>query len=571
MPKTNPPSEEKLEEHRKKKLLKEEMRKLARDRLAKKRRAIAKATRAKRIARVIPQAISEEDRVEVDPATKVLAKRKLQRRRLIEFISEFHPKYQAGWVHYDICAKLEKFMADVAAGKSPRLMILMPPRHGKSQIASKLFPAWLLGHHPGWEVMATSYNLSLALDFSREVRGVIRSEAYKQLFPHTKLSAEYQAAEAWKLQSETGVGAGGYIAAGIGGPITGKGAHVLIIDDPVKNAEEADSPEMREKNWNWYNSTAYTRLAPGGGVLIIQTWWHDDDLAGRVQQMMAEDSEADQFEIVKYPAIAEEDEEFRLKGEPLHPERYNLEQLLKIQRQLGGPAGRWWSALYQQNPVPQEGANFKASDFMWYTERPYLGNCHLYGSWDFAIGEKRTNDWTVGIIAAFDPDGRIWILHMERYRSSDQPRTADMIINMYQDWENVRLIAVEDGQIWKGVSSHFEAKKRSRNIYPTIMPLTPLTDKIIRAQPLQGMMQSHMVYFPKNAEWAGTMKKELLRFPGGIHDDMVDALAWLVRMILTQAPPARPKPPRSRAEKTVAEKVKALRTGGMGGSGHMAA
>ena len=227
----------------------------------------------------------------------------LARRRLLAFTQKINPRYLPGWVHEDICRRLERFSREVEEGKSPRLMLLMPPRHGKSELASRVFPAWHLGRCPDHEFIACSYNVSLAMSFSRKVKEVIVDPVYEAIFD-TRLHPDFQAAEEWAIKGHRG----GYVAAGVGGGITGKGAHILTIDDPIKNAEEAASADLREKLWEWYTSTAYTRLAPGGGVLIIQTWWHDDDLAGRVQQAMKDDPEADQFEVVKYPAIAEADE-----------------------------------------------------------------------------------------------------------------------------------------------------------------------------------------------------------------------------------------------------------------------
>jgi hypothetical protein len=195
-----------------------------------------------------------------------MASRIMSRRRLLPLVQRMNDRYMAGWVHEDICRRLERFSDDVAAGLSPRLMILMPPRHGKSELASVNFPAWHLGRHPEHEFIACSYNLSLAMKFSRMVKQIINDVAYKPVFPLLTLDQNNQSTEEWGITGERG----GYVAAGIGGPITGKGAHVLVIDDPVKNAEEADSGDGREKVWEWYLSTAYTRLAPGGGVLIIQ-------------------------------------------------------------------------------------------------------------------------------------------------------------------------------------------------------------------------------------------------------------------------------------------------------------
>lgn len=559
--------DDKVERHRQEKMLRGELKKIAKSRFAQRDR-MRKARKAKENqAKILPKII--EVPVEVDGPTKELAARTLQRRRLIEFVQEFHPKYLPGWVHYDICRKLEQFSKDVAEGKSPRLMILMPPRHGKSQLASKLFPAWHLGHNSSHEIIACSYNVSLALDFSREVRGVLRSSRFATLFPDTKLDPEFQAAEAWKLTSPTGVGAGGYVAAGIGGPINGKGAHVLIVDDPIKNAEEAESVDHLAKIATWFDSTAYTRLAPGGGVLIIQTWWSDLDLAGRLQEEMRADPEADQYEIVKYPAIAIEDEEFRVKGEVLHAARYPLSAIEKIKRKLGGDKGRYWNALYQQNPIPDEGAYFTQSMMRYRNELPPLESCYVYQAWDFAIGEKRQNDWTVGVTIALDFDDVAHLVELRRFRSADQLKIADEILGMYRNYTRVVQIGVEDGQIWRGVKTHLDKRIQEERVYPYIEPLTPYTDKTVRARPLQGRMQQQKVTLPHEAPWLGQFMKEFLRFPAGMHDDMVDAMAWVVHLTLGKAPPHRPSVKNRPMDRSVAEKVRVM--GRLGSGNAMAA
>lgn len=564
--------EQKVEAHRQEKVLKAEIKRLAKKRYEKRLKQSHSAARASARKKLIPQ-VTEDKPIAVDAATKELASRILQRRRLIEFVKGFHPRYKAGWLHHDICRRLEKFSRDVEAGLSPRLMILVPPRHGKSQIGSKLYPAWHLGQYPHHEVIACSYNISLAMEFSREVRGVIRTDKYQQLFPNAKLDLEFQGAEAWKLRSPTGVGSGGYVAAGIGGPINGKGAHVFVIDDPIKNPEEADNAEHREKIWNWYIGLAYTRLAPGGGMLVIQTWWHDDDLAGRLQQMGKDDPEADQFEVVKYPAIAEEDEEFRAKGDALHEERYDLTALLRIQRTQGGPTSRWWSAVYQQNPVPNEGAMFTRNMWVYRQERPDLSQCYIYQAWDFAIGVKRINDWTVGVTIAVDPDDKAHIIDLVRFKEGDQLVIADRLLDAFEAYKEyrVQVVGVEKGQIWHGVKGHLEKRMKERHLYPLIDELQPLTDKTVRARPLQGRMSQRMVTFPVGVEWVDILIKELLRFPGGIHDDTVDALSWAVTMLLSRAPPRRHQPPAHRRELTVAEKLRRMGLGSGSQNSAMAA
>jgi hypothetical protein len=237
---------------------------------AARRRALTKASNAARNeAKKLQEIARDEEIREVNEARRELAQRELCRKYLLASILRFNPQYLAGWVHKDICVRLEKFMHDIEDGKNPRLMLQMPPRHGKSTIASQEFPAWVLGHHPEWEIMGCSYAESLALDFSRAVRERLRDTEYHVLFKDTKLDRDNSNAQGWKTTKK-----GGFLPAGVGGAITGKGAHILIIDDPVKNSQEAESETTRESISNWYDSTAYTRLAPGGGVLIIQTRWH---------------------------------------------------------------------------------------------------------------------------------------------------------------------------------------------------------------------------------------------------------------------------------------------------------
>ena len=223
-----------------------------------------------------------------DPMAE-LAARELCRRRFLPFIQRFRPKYKAGWVHADICRRFERFLKDVEDGKEPRLLLMMPPRSGKSEISSRHFAAWALGHHPDWEIIAASHTSSLTMSFSRYLRDLMSDPAYSAIFPDAVLDPASRAVENWNLKK-----GGGYLAAGVGTGITGRGAHILLLDDLVKDIEAADSLTIRDNTWEWYISTAYTRLAPGGGVLGLMTWWHDDDWAGRIQQAM-QAGEGDKF------------------------------------------------------------------------------------------------------------------------------------------------------------------------------------------------------------------------------------------------------------------------------------
>lgn len=523
-------------------------------------------------ARVGMQKLRRKRSAKTAAAERELAERELARRRIIPFIKRFNDKYDDGWVHHDICRRLEKFYQDVEDGKAPRLMLFMPPRHGKSEIASKNFPAWALGKNPELEIIASSYAVSLPIDFSRKVRGIIRDPAYKTVFPKTQLDPESSAAEGWKTKA-----GGGYVAAGVGGGITGKGAHIAIIDDPIKDAEEADSETIREKVWDWYGSTLYTRLAPGGGVLVIQTRWHDDDLAGRlIAELKAQikegapQEEIDDWEIVSYPAIATEDEylgpkgdilyrdsdgdtyhtlsgkvvdlgkakarKLRRKGDALHPARFNLTRLLKIRRTL---QPRHWSALYQQNPVPDEGVYFKKNMLRTVESLPQLSSLRLFAAWDLAVGEKQTNDYTVGVVGGLDWNDQMYIIDVVRFRG-DTHAITEAILNLYQKYEP-DYVGIEQGQIELAIGPQMKKRMGERRIYPVFDDsLRPISDKQIRARPLQGRMQQGMVYFPANAPWMEDVEHELLRFPGGVHDDIVDALAWMARMALKHEGPTKP-------------------------------
>lgn len=488
---------------------------------------------------------------------KQLARRTLANRDLLYFTTLTHPNYMPGWVHKDIAKRLMRFSRQVAEGNSPRLMLLMPPRHGKSELASIRFPAWHLGHNPTHEVINVGYNLDLPMKFSRKVREVVESVDYSNIFPDVSVNPNIRSAESWQLLT-----GGSFTAAGVGGGVTGKGCHVLIVDDPLKNMEEADSAGIREKLEDWYQSTAYTRLAPGGGVLLIQTCWHDDDLAGRLLEAARRDPEADQFEVVRYPALAEKFEYrhsetleamsmedyvppdelgqgwvfIRAPGEPLHEARYPASALKRIKATL---TPRIWSALYQQSPVPDEGMYFRAEYFVHQQVMPDPQGLNFFFAWDFAIGEKQTNDYTVGTAIGQDQFGLFYVFEVCRFRG-DSFTIVQHILDMYKRWLPYAADTVtgfEDGQIFKAIEPLLKKAMNETNSYFPYELLKPLSDKSVRARVLQGLMQQHRIVFPAEADWLSTAKQELLRFPAGAHDDIVDSLAWNARLSVDKTPP----------------------------------
>ena len=476
-----------------------------------------------------------------------VASRVLARRNLIHFIQRFKPNYEAGWVHQDIARRLEAFSKDVADRKSPRLMILMPPRHGKSEMASVRFPAWHLGHYPDHEIINCGYNMDLPMRFSRWVREIVREKSFQVLFENCVIDPESQSAEAWNTLM-----GGGFTAAGVGGGITGKGAHVLIIDDPIKNQEEADSILTRDNLWSWYWSTAYTRLAPGGGVLVIQTWWNDDDLAGRLQGEGLE-----KFDVVRYPALAEqyeyEDETgvilrfeteteqqglkfLRSPGEALHEARYS-KVMLENYRENMPP--RTWSALYQQNPIPDEGIFFQKSWLKYEAQPAVAYQRNVYQAWDFAFGEKQSNDYTVGVTLVQDENDTLHLVDVDRFKG-DTYEVAHRIIEMALKWGSEPTapltLGFEEGQHWLALKPTLEKLMSERRYYPPYELLKTLHKKEVRARGLQGRLQQGRMWFPENARFTRDVVQELLRFPGGAHDDIVDALAHAANLCLTKSP-----------------------------------
>jgi predicted phage terminase large subunit-like protein len=493
---------------------------------------------------------AEGDMPAMDAAKQELARRALSKDHLLPFIMRFNDKYDPGWVHKDICDKLEWFSAAVAAKQSPRLMIFMPPRHGKSEIGSRSFPAWHLGRYPHHEFIGCSYGSDLANGFSRKVRDLVRDAGFGHIFGECRVNKDSQSVEQWLTTA-----GGGYSAAGVGGPITGKGAHVLVIDDPVKNRADAESGTSREAVWDWYTSTAYTRLAPGGGVLVILTRWHDDDLAGRLLRKQAE-GEGDEWVVVEYPAEAVHDELFRKAGDPLHAERYDTEALARIKRAVGP---RDWQALYQQNPTPDDGDYFNKGMFQWYGPQdiPPYTDMNFYTAWDFAIGEKEQNDYSVGITVGVDKNDRAYVVDIQRGHWGTM-ELVDKVLEVYRVWRPA-ITGLERGHIEMTLRPFIDKRIREERLTSFyIEELNPgKRDKIARARSIQGRMQQGLVYFRKNCNATAGMVAEMMRFPNGIHDDTVDAMAWLGQMLSLLVRPRETKAPPKKSWKDKLNKLAA--------------
>ncbi len=434
-------------------------------------------------------------------AQELLARRKA-RVGLLAFTEYTNPAYVAAPHHWLIADALES----VERGECKRLMICMPPRHGKSELASRRFPAWYLGRKAHRQIIAASYNGDLANDFGREVRNIVHSPEFGALFA-AQLAQDSKAANRWHTDK-----GGMYVAAGVGTAITGRGADVLLIDDPFKDREEADSELRRQRVWDWYTSTAYTRLMPDGAIVVINTRWHDDDLSGRL--LSEQDSGGDKWQVLSLPAI-------NGKGEALWADWYPLSRLEEIRGVL--PA-RDWNALYQQNPIPDDGDYFKSGWFGEYEALPE--NLRMYGASDYAVTDG-DGDYTEHGVVGVDANNNIYVADWWRAQTTSDvwiEKKCDLIIaHSPQCWFG------EAGPIRRAIEPFLMRRMQAREAYCRVEWLPSINDKPTRARPIQAMASMGKVFFPKHAPWKHELMSQLLRFPAGKFDDGVDVMGLFGR------------------------------------------
>lgn len=443
-------------------------------------------------------------------AARELLTRRQARKSLIGYTQYTNPAYEPAPHHVLIADALER----VLRGECLRLMIAMPPRHGKSELASRRFPALVMGSHPQKQIIAASYSSDLASDFGREVRNIVDSPEANKLFPNVSLAPDSKAANRWHT-SEGGM----YVAAGVGTAITGRGADILLIDDPFKDRQEADSELQRQRVWDWYTSTAYTRLMPGGAIVVINTRWHDDDLSGRL--LREQETGGDKWEVLSLPAI-------NGQGEALWPAWYPLERLEQIKGVL--PA-RDWNSLYQQNPIPDDGDYFKSDWFGEYTEMPKV---NTYGASDYAVTDGG-GDYTEHGVFGVDQNENIYVRDWwfgQTDAAAWIESKCDLILKHKPDgWFG------ESGVIRRSVEPFMIKRMEERKAFCRIEWLASIADKPARARGIQARASMGKVYFPKrtpeNANWIDHVKQQLLRFPAGVNDDAVDVMSLIGRGLET--------------------------------------
>lgn len=408
---------------------------------------------------------------------------------------------------------LDEKLEAVERGDIDRLMVFMPPRHGKSEKASKRFPAWYLGRNPKHQIIAASYNSDLASDFGREVKGIISSPEYGDVFRGVSLRQDSRASD--RMNTEQG---GAYFAVGVGTATTGRGAHLALIDDPFKDREDADSENQRNKVWNWYRSTFYTRLMPGGRIVVIQTRWHEDDLSGRLLEQDGRIEEGGQWTVLELPAISAD-------NQPLWPEWYDLEALNRIKGTIGP---REWSALYQQRPQPDEGNFFKREWLpSWKTLPKHMT---VYGTSDYAVTDGG-GDYTVHRVWGVDADSNLHRLDGWRGQTSSDV-WIEQQLDLVERWKPVAWFG-EAGVIAKAIEPMLIRRMRERpKAWVRMEWLPSIHDKPTRARGIQARAAMGKLFLEPGADIG-----EFLSFPAGKHDDEVDAASMIGRA-LDQAHPA---------------------------------
>jgi predicted phage terminase large subunit-like protein len=408
-----------------------------------------------------------------------------------------YPGYQLAMHHRVLIEQLEK----VESGAIKRLMVFMPPRHGKSLTSSCLFPAWFLGRNPKKSIIAASYGADLAEDFGRRTRNLMSDPLHAAIFPRCTLSVDSTA----QRRFETTAG-GCYYAVGRGGAITGRGADLLLLDDVLKDSEEARSENVRRSMHDWFQHVVYTRLAPGGALVLIQTRWHSDDLAGRLLREHANEK----WQVINMPAIAEVDDDFRKAGEALWPEKFPLEVLKIIRVAVGGSA---WDSLYRQQPSAAEGAVFNREWWRCFREQPACKR--IVQSWDTAYKSGAENDYSVCTTWGVTDNG-YYLLWVWRDRV-EFPQLKKRMHWLAEQWKPAQIL-VEDRA--SGQSLIQELK------HSTCLPIIPIkvdSDKMSRAQSVTPLIEAGRVFLPESAPWLTDYLDEMAGFPTATHDDCVDS------------------------------------------------
>ena len=426
----------------------------------------------------------------------------------ISFVNLMWPSFISGRHHQKMASAFER----VARGELKRLIINMPPRHTKSEFASYLLPAWFLGKYPEKKVIQTAHTAELAVGFGRKVRNLIQSEDFQNVFSGITLSSDSKAAGRWNTNKR-----GDYFAIGVGGAVTGKGADLLIIDDPhsEQDAQQGQfNPEVYDRVYEWYTSGPRQRLQPGGAIIVVMTRWSLRDLTGQIMKSTGNKKGMDDWEVIEFPAIMP-------SGKPLWPEFWSLDELDALKAEL--PPTKW-NAQYQQNPTSEEGALIKRE---WWREwdRPSPPPCEIIlQSWDTAFLKTQRSDYsactTWGVFYHPDDTGRSQpnLIMLDAYKEKlEFPDLKRAAYEKYMEYEPDQMIVEKKAS---GAPLIFELRAMG-------IPVTEFTpsrgqDKIARANAVTDLFASGSIWHPPT-QWAHEVIEECAAFPSGEHDDYVDS------------------------------------------------
>ncbi len=435
-------------------------------------------------------------------------------------------------LHHDAIARV---IEEVEKGEIQFLILTVPPRHGKSELVSRRLPAWYMGRHPDQNVVVATYNDDFAKDFGADVRGIVTSHQFRQVFPDVKLERGGSAKE--RLQTTRG---GMATFVGVGGSLTGRGAHLLIIDDLIKDYEQARSQAFRDRAWEWFTKVAMTRRMGKKLVIITFTRWHTDDIIGRLTDPENEyfnRTLAEKIKIINFPAIAEDDDPLgRVPGEPLWPDRYDID-FFEEQRTLD-PLG--FEALYQQRPSVADGTLFRRESIQYHgpderVKTPPLNELRIFCASDHAVSTAQRADSTVLLRVGVDRQNNIYLLDCW-WRKARTDLVVEAMLAMAKQEPRPLIWWAEKGHISKSIGPFLRKRMQETFNFFTVREVTPVADKEQRAQAISARMAMGRVYFPKGKPWVEKAINELLAFPNGLHDDFTDAFAYIGLGLQSQIP-----------------------------------
>lgn len=455
------------------------------------------------------------------------------RNNLIDFEIATNPNYIPNWHHRLIARELEQIEA-FGDRDFKVLIVTVPPRHGKSHQTTIDFPAWYLGRNPNKEVITVSYTAELAQEFGGKTREKLAGQQYKLIFPDVRLREDERSRGHWLTKQ-----GGSYISVGVGGALSGRGANVLIFDDPIRNREEAESETYRKKVWDFFTSTAFTRLEPNGVVIVVLTRWHLDDLAGRI---LANDELKERTKIMKFTAIAEEDEANRKQGEVLWPDRFGIKSLVEIKKTIGIYD---WSSLYQGSPVLTENQEFKPHWIKRITEQEVEKmSCRRFLTVDTAMSKKTQADYT-GFCDNRVNQQNFW--HLKAWRVKLGPEElVDMLFTLHENYRYEK-IGIEKTTYTEGLKPYLDSEQRKRGRF---LPITKLmhhqTAKEIRIRGLTPRYASGSIFHIEGE--CKMLEEEMFSFPVGVNDDVIDSLSYQLQ-IAAHRPIPYPQSPRIQGQK----------------------